>query len=313
MKAAWFPEVFSKKGLVRQRAMALLKEQLGRVEFFGATALVDRDDLQWLPGVREFGEAHECKATMEELKKAALDCAGEMEGKAFWLDVKRVGRHGFNSLDVARQVGAFLEGKGFDAGKGGAVIKVEIRDGRAIVYLAREGPGGLPAGLFGRAVLVWEGGYRSHVALLRLAARGFAPTVIAPKGTELPLGELRAFDPAPVGELRSHALKGLGGPLEKLFLYRLAGLEAGGAPVASPEIIGASIGEDPKLLGQIEELSGVRPVRPVGFWDVQRVRDTARRLGIDVNEEQTDWKRFKKDELEREWDSLGADSVLREA
>lgn len=330
MMAARFPAVFSKKGLVRQRAMELLKEQLGGCEFRGSTAVVEKEvDFLHFPGAREFGEVFKCNSGIGEIKETALECVKnffeteELEKEEFWLVVKRSGEHDFTSMEVARESGKFIEEEGgFGVDKRGQHFRVEVRGEEVLVFAARRGPGGLPAGLFGDAVFAWEDNFRSQMALLRLAAAGYRPLVVAPLHSEreplLPegVGQELWYETVELREALTQALRGMAGPLRKAFAYRMAGMVAGDrgvATVASGEVLGAAISDDPTMLRMVEEFAGVSPVRPVGFMDMERVREDAQHFGAGVRERPKDWKRFSGQELEQEWLSLGLQEILEKS
>ena len=218
MMIAKFSEVFARKGNAKREALALVKKNFPDADFLGSYALVDSVD-QHTPGVSEFGEAFVSEPTIEGIKNSALKCSDGI-GK-FWLDVERKGNHSFTSVDVAKQVGKFLEKNGRSATMSGTVIKVLVRQETAVTFIPKKGPGGLPMGLFGKAIFLWEPGYKSELALLKLACRGYSPLVICPRG-KTPCCGTPVFYQS-VAELTGHALKGLKGPLAKAFLYRLGG------------------------------------------------------------------------------------------
>lgn len=96
-------------------------------------------------------------------------------GKKFAVRVKRTGVHSFRSIDVAREVGALLKphSTGVDLDNPDVVIRIEIRGSMA--YLYRElanGPGGLPIGVEGKALVLFSGGFDSPVAAWFSAKRG---------------------------------------------------------------------------------------------------------------------------------------------
>lgn len=308
MMIAKFSEAFSRKGSAKREALALVKKQFPGADFLGSYALVDSLDPH-TPGVSEFGEAFVAEPTIEGIKKAALECAGPLE--KFWLDVERKGNHDFTSMDVARQVGRFIEENGKEATMSGTFIRVLVRQKKAVAFIARKGPGGLPMGLFGKAVFLWEKNYRSELALLKLAGRGFEPVVVCPEG-EKPCCGVPAFH-APIREVTGHALKGFEGPLTKSFLYRLGGIvmkRTGARLIASGEILGSQLSEDPVLLKRVESFTGVHPERPIGFYSMSQARNEAKELGIPVEERHQSWRRFKERELEQEWLSLEMEKVL---
>ncbi|MEZ0393709.1 MAG: THUMP domain-containing protein [Desulfurococcaceae archaeon] len=115
-------------------------------------------------------------SSLDELAAWAASVAGEdVRGKKFAVRAKRSGRHAFTSMDVERAVGAALLplSAGVDLERPEAVVEIEVRGNRAFVYRrAAEGPGGLPAGVEGRALALFSGGFDSPVAAWMVARRG---------------------------------------------------------------------------------------------------------------------------------------------
>ena len=308
MMAARFSEVFSKKGLTRQKAVDLLKKQLPLGEFYGSTHVSEDFDAQAFPGVTEYGKAFIAKSEVDEISKMALVCAKTEGIDEFWLDVKRSGEHTFTSLDISKEVGKFLENEGLRVKKGGKLIRIDVRGEKTLVFVPKKGPGGLPMGLFGKAVFIWDGGYKSQVALVRLASRGYLPKVLVEEGKPA-IGDIIRLDLSEVHDTVSHSLEGLKGPLIKLFKYMLA-KEVKGQFIATGEILGSDISEDPQLLKQIERIAEVEIVRPIGFFNQSLVREEAQHFGFPIEEHHKDWKRFRIKELETEWDALELKKIL---
>lgn len=96
-------------------------------------------------------------------------------GKKFAIRVKRSGVHPFTSIDVAREAGTLLKpvSAGVDLENPDAIVEVEVRGWTA--YLYREtlrGPGGLPTGVEGKALVLFSGGFDSPIAAWMAAKRG---------------------------------------------------------------------------------------------------------------------------------------------
>jgi len=103
--------------------------------------------------------------------------AGLVEGKTFAVRPRRVGRHSFTSLDVAREVGARLKpySRGVDLENPEVEVYIEVRGGRAYLYTGSDmysGPGGLPPGSEGRALILYSGGIDTPAAAWMTAKRG---------------------------------------------------------------------------------------------------------------------------------------------
>lgn len=96
-------------------------------------------------------------------------------GRRFAVRVKRSGVHSFTSIDVAREVGALLKpfSSGVDLDNPEVVVEVEVRGSKAFLYRdSVKGPGGLPTGVEGRALVLFSGGFDSPVAAWYTARRG---------------------------------------------------------------------------------------------------------------------------------------------
>jgi len=115
---------------------------------------------------------------LDELCRRVEECAREwVKGKKFALRVHRVGKHDFTSLDVAREAGAFLRkySAGVDLENPEVEVFVEVRGRRVYIYTNHdvvEGPGGLPLGVEGRALVLFSGSTDSTVAAWLIAKRG---------------------------------------------------------------------------------------------------------------------------------------------
>ncbi|MFP3915480.1 MAG: tRNA sulfurtransferase [Actinomycetota bacterium] len=106
----------------------------------------------------------------------AADLAAPMvRGERFAVRCKRVGSHPFRSSNVERQLGTLLLGEsaGVDLTTPGVTVRLRVVDDQGWLTLRRwDGPGGLPIGVQGRALVLLSGGYDSAVAAYRLMRRG---------------------------------------------------------------------------------------------------------------------------------------------
>lgn len=96
-------------------------------------------------------------------------------GKKFAIKVKRSGAHNFKSIDVAREVGALLKpfSGGVDLNRPEVRVEIEIYEDTAFLYKdSKSGPGGLPIGVEGKALVLFSGGFDSPVAAWLTAKRG---------------------------------------------------------------------------------------------------------------------------------------------
>lgn len=112
----------------------------------------------------------------------AIEFAGRMgeevldASTSFAIRSRRVGKHDFTSMDVAREAGAEVQrrtGAPVDLSGPDVEIFVEVRGGRALFFTERfDGPGGLPKGSQGKLVALISGGIDSPVAAWLMMRRG---------------------------------------------------------------------------------------------------------------------------------------------
>ena len=105
---------------------------------------------------------------VEEFKDA-------VRGRSFAVRVKRVGRHNFTSMDVARLLGSELlkYADRVDLTSPDVEVRLEIRDDRVFFYHGLvKAYGGLPIGTEGVAVALVSGGFDSAVAAWYALKRG---------------------------------------------------------------------------------------------------------------------------------------------
>ena len=107
--------------------------------------------------------------------RAASIAAEWVAGKRFAVRAKRSPSEPFTSLDLARELGARLKpySAGVDLENPEVEVYVEARRGLAILHRGwRRGPGGLPTGVEGRALVLFSGGLDSPLAAWMTAKRG---------------------------------------------------------------------------------------------------------------------------------------------
>lgn len=114
---------------------------------------------------------------MDVIKGAALKLVQARNPSTFKVESKRADKSfPYKSPDISRQVGAYvlrnLDAIRVDVHNPEVTVNVEIRD-KAYIYTGIEkGPGGLPVGSSGRALLLLSGGIDSPVAGWMVAKRG---------------------------------------------------------------------------------------------------------------------------------------------
>ncbi|MGB9813937.1 MAG: tRNA uracil 4-sulfurtransferase ThiI [Thermovenabulum sp.] len=130
-------------------------------------------------GIVAISPAKSCSLDIEEIKRAAVEAIKEMDykGKTFKVETRRPNKSfPLKSPEISKIVGGFIlknvESIKVDVHNPDIEVDVEVRE-RAFVYCKKEkGPGGLPLGSNGRAVLLLSGGIDSPVAGYMVMKRG---------------------------------------------------------------------------------------------------------------------------------------------
>ncbi len=117
------------------------------------------------------------------LEQVAERIAPRIEGRRFAVRARiRDRRFGIGGQRVNERLGALLVARGgkVDLTAPETTVRLEVRDGWVWVYdRSIPGPGGLPLGVGGRAVVLLSGGFDSAVAAWRLMRRGVTPELVA--------------------------------------------------------------------------------------------------------------------------------------
>lgn len=128
-------------------------------------------------GIKSLSIAEE--VTFDDLSdlvsKASRFFAPKVEGKKFAVRARRVGKHDFTSMDVARELGSALLARsaGVSLENPDVEVFVEVRGYRAYLYTeVIKAYGGLPLGSEGRVVALVSGGFDSPVAAWYMLRRG---------------------------------------------------------------------------------------------------------------------------------------------
>lgn len=135
------------------------------------------EDLSKVFGVMRVGEVEviDFSDLRDLVSKVGEHVVSLVTGKKFAVRVKRFGEHEFTSLDVARELGAFLKphSAGVDLENPDVEIYLEVRGPKAYLYKRLiKGVGGLPIGTEGNALSLLSGGIDSPVAAWLTAKRG---------------------------------------------------------------------------------------------------------------------------------------------
>jgi thiamine biosynthesis protein ThiI len=175
--------------LLAQNIDALLRDRGvdGEVERRWSRVLVHADDAERAAevaadafGVVASSPAIRCEPTMEAIHEAIRELTVEHEpGETFAVRARRTGTpdaHPFSSRDIERTGGGVVIDETdapVDLDDPDRTYHVECREEDAFVYAdSFEGPGGIPLGTQGKAVVLLSGGIDSPVAAWQMMRRG---------------------------------------------------------------------------------------------------------------------------------------------
>lgn len=188
-------EVTTKKNRTRARFQQTLRanvhEALERrglapsVSLELARLFVEVDDVEQASRVlaRSFGVASYSPveavvaADLSAIVEAGRQLFSErVRGKRYAVRAKRQGKHAFSSLDIEIALGRALNAEAtVDLERPDIWVRVEALGERAYLFSHKlPGPGGLPCGVRGRALVLISGGFDSAVAAWRIMKRGVA-------------------------------------------------------------------------------------------------------------------------------------------
>ncbi|KAB1194138.1 tRNA 4-thiouridine(8) synthase ThiI [Haloferax sp. MBLA0076] len=133
-----------------------------------------------VPGVVWARPSVVCDPTLDEMVAVCRSLAADHpDGASFAIDEDRVGpkdAHDFSGRDIAREAGSGVvevTGAPVDLDDPEVTYRVECREDAAYVSVERfDGPGGLPLGTQGNAVVLVSGGIDSPVAAWEMMRRG---------------------------------------------------------------------------------------------------------------------------------------------
>ncbi|MGB9840062.1 tRNA uracil 4-sulfurtransferase ThiI [Thermovenabulum sp.] len=261
-------------------------------------------------GIVSISPAKCCSLDMEEIKKAAVEAVKELDykGKSFKVETRRPNKSfPFKSPEISKMVGGYVlrntEGLRVDVHNPDIEVDVEIRE-RAFVYCKREkGPGGLPLGSNGRAVLLLSGGIDSPVAGYMVMKRGvrifpvyfhsFPFTSDRAKEKVIDLcrvmaeysGKVRLFVVNFTEILKEIAEKGKEEYLTILMrrmMVRIAqgiAQNLGAKALITGESIGQVASQTMESILCTNEVAGIPVLRPLIGFDKQEIIEIARKIG----------------------------------
>jgi tRNA uracil 4-sulfurtransferase len=173
---------------LKQNLRAIFSDyRLGTVRSEGPRLMVELPDelsdevaaerAAYLFGVQNFSLSHPVALDIEALKREAVAAARGRPAKTFRISTRRAEkRFALNSMDVDRIVGAEVASAlnlEVDLDNPDLTISIEILPDAAYMSAGKlAGPGGLPVGISGRAMVMLSGGIDSPVAAWRMMRRG---------------------------------------------------------------------------------------------------------------------------------------------
>jgi len=126
-----------------------------------------------LPGVISASAAKRTNSDIESIKQE-LDSFSV--GETFGVRTNRTGEHDFNSMDVDKEIGKYIEdtkNSDVDLETPETWIYIEVRYEKSFIFTEKiEGPGGFPAGFEGNYATLISGGHDSPVAAFEILKRG---------------------------------------------------------------------------------------------------------------------------------------------
>ncbi|WP_422443700.1 tRNA uracil 4-sulfurtransferase ThiI [Thermoanaerobacterium sp. DL9XJH110] len=261
-------------------------------------------------GIVAISPAESCDLDMNSIKDAALTIMKKIDyrGKTFKVETRRPNKSfPLKSPEISREVGAHLlrnlKDLKVDVHNPDIEVDVEVRE-RAFVYCERiPGPGGLPVGSNGRAVLLLSGGIDSPVAGYMVMKRGVE--IVPVYFHSFPFTSDRAREKVVdlcrvlagySGKMRLHVvnftdvLKELSGKSPNEFLtilmrrmmvrisQEIAG-KVGAKALVTGENLGQVASQTMEALNATNEVARMPIFRPLIGFDKVEIMDLARKIG----------------------------------
>lgn len=229
-----------------------------------------------------------------------------VEGRRFAVRCKRTGNHPWRSPELERRLGAELlpASAGVDLTAPDVTVRIRVAGDKAYL-VTREwpGPGGLPIGVQGKALVLLSGGYDSAVAAWRLMRRGVSVEFLhfqlacAQRDQALAVahrlwsrwgagmdGVVHVLD---FGEVRAEIIDRIHPRYRQVALKRLmvqaadaVAEELGIEAVATGEAIGQVSSQTFTHLAALDRLSSRPILRPLLACDKEEIISSARHIGV---------------------------------
>lgn len=281
----------------------------GRI-YVDSSSREDAEKIARVFGVVSTSVAVKLKADLGEILEKGVAYAKQRiaPGDSFAVRARRVGKHDYTSVELARQLGAGIRratGARVDLTKPEVEIHVEVRNKDAYIYdEVIQGVGGLPLGTQGRALALISGGIDSPVAAWMIMRRGvdiaalfLDPSPLVDERTrERAMGAIKRLAAwkngaiktyvAPYGDVLIKLLKvedyKLGCILCKRAMYRAAQLIAGkekARALVTGESLGQVASQTIENLYVIDSVVELPVFRPLIGYDKEEIISLAKKIG----------------------------------
>jgi tRNA uracil 4-sulfurtransferase len=304
---------------LKQNLRAIFSDyRLGAVRSEGPRLMVELPDelsddvaaerAAFLFGVQNFSLSHPVALDIEALKREAVAAARGKPAKTFRISTRRAEkRFALNSMEIDRIVGAEVASAldlKVDLDNPDLRISIEILPDAAYMSAGKlTGPGGLPVGISGRAMVMLSGGIDSPVAAWRMMRRGLhvdfvhfhshplVSTASSEKACDL-AAYLTRYEArstlalAPFADVQREIVARTRRPLRvvlyRRFMMRIASALAhkGGAGVlVTGESLGQVASQTLENMTVIETAASLPVMRPLVGMDKNEIVEQARHLG----------------------------------
>lgn len=261
-------------------------------------------------GIVSISPVVEVEPDMENIRQAALEEVRRLysDGATFKVETKRADkRFPLKSPEVSREVGGWLlknvPGLTVDVHQPDLLLEVEIREDGAYIFTEKlPGPGGLPVGVSGKALLLLSGGIDSPVAGWYALKRGVtleavhfhSPPFTSERSREKVIdlcrvlreyggpGKLHIVHFTEIQkELRQKCPERLMVTLMRRMMFRIAGRLAkkhGALALFTGESLGQVASQTLESMSVIEQVTRLPVLRPLIGLDKEEIVAVARRI-----------------------------------
>ncbi len=242
-------------------------------------------------------------SSKEDILKKVGEYGSLVSGKTFAAKVRRIGKHDFNSQELAREIGDSLyeSSKGVDLTNPEVVVNLEVRDNEAYLFTEKIiGVGGLPIDSSQKVLCLFSGGMDSPVAAYQLMKRGCAVDFLfinmqgdkslfeAAKVYNYLVGEywyghapkfVHVDARAVVEKIIKDVPSSLRQVVLKVAFYQIASLIPGYSAIATGEALSQKSSQTLHSLAVLDQFIDKLVLRPVIGMDKDEVMAAARKIG----------------------------------